>query len=91
VTVEGNKVPDEQIQEWLLELVGGSGSRLWLWEVDRVVKAVLSTADQPQEGVSPLQRVGNLVPTRQKRVQRPRKIAKNRVITTPNQLWWKGE
>ncbi len=86
-TESGEKISDEQIQEWLLELVSGEahvyGYKLLaecLWNQYRLKL-------NHKKSYRLCKALDILQPQRQKRFKHPRKLPENRVITGPNQLW----
>lgn len=87
VTEAGMKICDEQIKEWLLELVSGEehvyGYKLLaesLWNNHRLKL-------NHKKSYRLCKELDILQPQRQKRFKHPRKLPENRVITGPNQLW----
>lgn len=87
LTTTGEKVSDEQIQEWLSELVMGEGFaygyRKLTIQLRRDHQLVIS-----KKKVYRLCKAMDLLrPQREKRIQYPKKLARNRIITGSNQLW----
>ncbi|NQX49907.1 IS3 family transposase [Paenibacillus tritici] len=87
ITESGEKISDEQIQEWLLELVAGEehvyGYKLLakcLWNQYRLKL-------NHKKSYRLCQALDILQPQRQKRFKHPRKLPENRLITGPGQLW----
>lgn len=87
LTESGEKISDEQIREWLLELIAGEeyvyGYKLLaecLWNQYRLKLNHKKCYRLCKE-------LDILQPQRQKRFKHPRKLPENRVITGPNQLW----
>lgn len=83
----GEKISDEQIQEWLLELVSGEehvyGYKLLaecLWNQHKLVLNHKKCYRLCKE-------LDLLLPQRPKRFKHPRKLPENRIITGPKQLW----
>lgn len=83
----GTKVSDEQIKEWLLELVSGEeyvyGYKLLaecLWNEHRL-------RINHKKSYRLCGELEILQPQRKKKFKHPRKLPENRVITGPNQLW----
>jgi putative transposase len=80
-------VPDEQIKEWLSELVMGEGFayryRKLTIQLRREYHLVIS-----KKKVYWLCKAMDLLrPQRDKRISYPKKLARNRIITGSNQLW----
>jgi putative transposase len=87
VTQAGQKVPDEQIKEWLSELVMGEGFaygyRKLTIQLRRAYQLVIS-----KKKVYRLCKAMDLLrPQREKQIRYPKKLARNRIITGSNQLW----
>ena len=87
LTATGEKVSDEQIQEWLSELVMGEGFaygyRKLTIQLRRDHQLVIS-----KKKVYRLCKAMDLLrPQREKRIPYPKKLARNRIITGSNQLW----
>jgi len=87
LTETGEKICDEQIKEWLLELVAGEehvyGYKLLaecLWNEHRLKL-------NHKKSYRLCKELDILQPQREKRFKHPRKLPENRVITGPNQLW----
>jgi putative transposase len=87
LTETGEKISDEQIQEWLLELISGEehvyGYRLLatcLWNAYRLEL-------NHKKSYRLCRALDILQPQRQKRFKHPRKLPENRIITSPHQLW----
>ncbi|PLZ81024.1 IS3 family transposase, partial [Fischerella thermalis] len=83
--IVGNKVPDEPLQEWLLESIAGAayGYR----KLTMLLKRDHPLRINHKKVHRLCKALGILRPQRQRRIQHPRKMAKNRVITASNQLW----
>lgn len=86
-TEKGSTVTDEQIKEWLLELLEGEehvyGYKL-LAQCIRNQHAVILGKKKSYRICKEL----GILQKQRKRIQRyPRRLAKNRTITGPNQLW----
>ncbi|MCA0758756.1 IS3 family transposase [Paenibacillus sp. N4] len=86
-TADGLKVSDEQIQEWLLELVEGEesvyGYKLLaqcLWNERKLILGKHKAYRLCKE-------LGILQKQREKKLKHPRRLPKNRLVTGPNQLW----
>lgn len=87
LTESGEKISDEQIKEWLLELVSGEehvyGYKLLAESLRKQHKLILNH----KKSYRLCKELGILQPQRQKRFKHPRKLPENRIITGPNQLW----
>jgi putative transposase len=86
-TVDGQKISDEQIKEWLLELVEGEehiyGHKL-LAECLRLEKELVLNHKKCYRLCDELD---ILHPQRKANTKHPRKLARNHLVTGPNQLW----
>lgn len=86
-TESGEKISDEQIQEWLLELVSGEehvyGYKLLAECLWNQYKLELNH----KKSYRLCKVLDILQPQREKRFKHPRKLPENRIITGPNQLW----
>lgn len=87
LTVFEEKICDEQIQEWLLELISGEehvyGYKLLAESLCKQYGLVLNH----KKNYRLCKELDILQPQRQKRFKHPRKLPENRVVTGPNQLW----
>lgn len=87
LTEFGDKISDEQIQEWLLELVSGEehvyGYKLLAECLPKEHKLILNH----KKSYRLCDELDILQPQRQKRFKHPRRLPENRMITGPNQLW----
>lgn len=87
LTESGEKICDEQIQEWLLELVAGEehvyGYKLLAKCLGNQYGLVLNH----KKSYRLCQALEILQPKRQKRSKHPRRLPENRLITGPGQLW----
>jgi len=87
LTVDGRKVCDEQIKEWLVELAEGEeyvyGYKL-LTECLRREKGLILNK---KKGYRLCKELGLLKTQWKKRRKHPRRLPRNRLVTGPNQLW----
>lgn len=87
MTTTGQKVSDDQIKEWLMELVAGEehvyGYRLLAECLRKDRQLVLNH----KKAYDLCKELGLLQKRRQPKTKHPRKLARNHVITGPNQLW----
>lgn len=87
LTTSGEKVSDEQIKEWLMELAEGEehiyGYRLLAECLRKDQKLILNH----KKSYGLCEELGLLQKPRQRKNKHPRRIARNHVITAPNQLW----
>ncbi|WP_231633368.1 IS3 family transposase [Numidum massiliense] len=86
-TNSGQKVSDEQIKEWLMELVSGDG---YAYGYRKLTVALRSTYDlviNKKKVYRLCKRLGILLPQRRKRIRHPRRLARNRLVERSNELW----
>jgi putative transposase len=83
----GTKVPDEQIQEWLMELIAGDGYAYGYRKLTVLLRREYSLVINKKKVYRLCKELGVLRPQRQKKAKFPRKIARNRTITGSNQLF----
>lgn len=87
LTLEGRKVSDEQIKEWLMELVEGEehiyGYKLLAECLRNQYGLILSN----KKGYRLCKELGILQDQRKPKSKHPRRLPKNRLVTGPNQLW----
>lgn len=87
LTTAGQRVSDEQIKEWLLELVEGEehvyGYKLLAQCLRNEQQLILGN----HKSYRLCKELGILQKQRQKKSKHPRRLPKNHLITGPNQLW----
>ncbi|OYD06075.1 IS3 family transposase [Paludifilum halophilum] len=86
-TDKGEKVADEQISEWLMEMIAGSGSAYGYRKLTVLLRREYHLVINHKKVYRLCKRLDILRPQRQKRVKHPRRIARNRTVTASNQLW----
>lgn len=83
----GKRISDEQIKEFLLELIAGEcngyGYRKLAIQLRRDYKLIINK----KKVYRLCKELDILRPQRRKKISYPRKLARNRVITESNQLW----
>jgi putative transposase len=87
LTTDGTKVSDEQIKEWLMEAIESDGFAYGYLKLTHLLRREHGLVINKKK-VYRLCRELDVLKT-QRKVQRkyPRKLARNRIITAPNQLW----
>lgn len=85
--INGTKVSDEQIQEWLMELISGDGYAYGYRKLTVCLRKDYQIVINKKKVYRLCKQLGILRPQRQKRVIYPRKLARNRTITDSNQLF----
>lgn len=80
-------ISDEQIKEWLLELVVGEESAYGYRKLTLCLKKQYNLIINKKKVYRLCKELDILAPQRQKKIKHPRRIAINREITGSNQLW----
>ena len=85
---EGHKISDEQIEEYLMEYhqddnVGALGYKKWT----TLLRDQFNLIINKKKVYRLCEELGILKDRKSKQSKHPRKLAKNRVVTGPNQLW----
>ena len=83
----GKKVSDEQIKEFLLELIAGEYSNFGYRKLTKMLRRIYKLEVNKKKVYRLCKELGILRPQRRKRTKYPRKLARNRNITASNQLW----
>ena len=83
----GKKVSDEQIKEYLLELVSGECSGYGYRKLTVMLRRQYKLKINKKKVYRLCKELDILRPQRRKKISHPRKLARNRVITKSNQLW----
>lgn len=86
-TTEGKKVSDEQISEWIMELITGQGATYGYRKLTILLKRDYGLVINHKKVYRLCKTLGILRPQRKKRRKPPQPIAINRVVTGSNQLW----
>lgn len=84
---DGKKIPDEQIKEFLLELIAGEYNNFGYRKLAKILRRIYKLQINKKKVYRLCKELGILRPQRRKRIKHPRKLARNRVITASNQLW----
>lgn len=87
VTTDGKRISDEQIKEWLLELVAGEGQAYGYRKLTIALQREQRLVINKKKVYRLCDELDLLRPQRQIKPKHPRKIAVNREITASNQLW----
>lgn len=86
-TNQGRPVSDEQIKEWLLELISGEESNYGYRKLTICLQREYGMTINKKKVYRLCAELDILQPQRRKRNHHPRKLANNREITDSNQLW----
>ncbi|GGB63940.1 integrase [Lentibacillus populi] len=88
INEDGKKVSDEQIKEFLLELISGECNGYGYRKLTLALRRDQYKLKINKKKVYRLcKELDILKPQRRKKISHPRKLARNRVITESNQLW----
>jgi putative transposase len=86
-TVYGGRVADDQVKEYVRELIRGDGFYYGYHKLTHALRREYRLVINKKKVYRLCKEMDVLRPQRQKRAQHPRKLARNRVVTGPNQLW----
>lgn len=86
-TEDGKPVSDEQIKEWLLEFIAGEESSYGYRNLTLCLRRQKKLIISYKKVYRLCKEMDVLAPAKRIRIKHPRRIAKNREITGPNQLW----
>ncbi|MFC7747635.1 IS3 family transposase, partial [Lentibacillus kimchii] len=81
------RISDEQIQEWLMELISGSGYNYGYHKLTAALRREYGLVVNKKKIYRLCQELGILRRQHRKQIHYPRRIARNRIITGSNQLW----
>ncbi|MCR8636972.1 IS3 family transposase [Paenibacillus radicis (ex Xue et al. 2023)] len=87
LTKTGQKVSDEQIKEWLLELAEGEEHVYGYKLLAQCLRNEHELILDKKKSYRLCKELGILHKQREKKNKHPRRLAKNRLVTEPNQLW----
>ncbi|MBC7344685.1 MAG: IS3 family transposase, partial [Clostridia bacterium] len=86
-TREGKVVPDEEVKEWLYELISGDGFPYGYRKLTAVLKREYGLIVNHKKVYRLCKELGILLPQRKKKFSRPRQLAQRESVSGPNQLW----
>lgn len=81
------KISDEQIKEWLLELISGEAHIYGYKFLAECLRQEYQLRINHKKSHRLCKELGILQEQRQKKFKHPRRLPENRIITGPNQLW----
>lgn len=87
LTTIGQKVSDEQIEEWLSELVEGEEHGYGYRNLAHALYVQRDLILNHKKAYRLCKELGLLQNKREKKGKYPRRLARNRIVTGPNQLW----
>ena len=86
-TKDGKKVSNEQVKEWLMEAIEGDGFGYGYLKLTYWLKRKHNLVINKKKVYRLCEELGVLKPQRKLKRKHPRKLARNRDVTGPNQLW----
>jgi putative transposase len=87
LTFDGDKIPDEQIKEWLCDLVCEDGFPYGYRKLTACLREEHCLAINHKKVYRLCKELNILKPQRKLKDKHPRRLARRDVISTPNQLW----
>lgn len=87
MSLEGRRVSNEQIKEWLLELVEGEEQEYGYKLLAQCIRDTQGLVFGNKKSYRLCKELQILHKQRVKKVQHPRRLPRNHTITGPNQLW----
>ncbi|MGB9887966.1 MAG: DDE-type integrase/transposase/recombinase, partial [Moorellales bacterium] len=87
LTRQGEVVPDEQVKEWLCEIISGDGFPYGYRKLTAVPKQEYGLIVNHKKVYRLCKELGILLPQRKKNFSRPRQLARREDVSGPNQLW----
>lgn len=86
-TKDGEKVSNEQVKEWLMDAIEGDGFGYGYLKLTYWLKYKHDLVINKKKVYRLCKELGVLKPQRKLKPKHPRKLARNRDVTGPNQLW----
>jgi putative transposase len=86
-TQDGKPVSDEQICEWIMELLAGEGAAYGYRKLTVLLKRRHQLKINKKKVYRLCKKMDVLRPQRKLKIKHPKRLANNRVITGSNQLW----
>lgn len=86
-THDKRKISDEQIKEWIMTEIAGDGLTYGYVKLAKLLKREYGVVVNKKKMYRLCKELDVLKPQRRVKIKHPRKLAKNREITAPNQLW----
>ena len=87
VTREGTKIPDGQILNWIVEILETDNPQYGYHKITGVLHRRYRVVISFKKVYRLLKSMALLWPQRRRKPQHPRRLARNWVVTRPNQLW----
>jgi len=86
-TFDGRKVCYMQIKEWIMELIEGDGFGYGYYKLTMALRKQYKLIINKKKVYRLCKELGILKPQREIKPKHPGRLAKNRIVTAPNQLW----
>jgi putative transposase len=86
-TNQGKKVKDTKIKEYLMELIEGKSCVYGYRKLTKDLRKHYKLIINKKKVYRLCKELDILMPQREKKTKYPRRLAKNRIVTGPNQLW----
>lgn len=86
-TFDGRKVCDMQIKEWIMELIEGDGFAYGYYKLTIALRKEYKLIINKKKVYRLCKELGILTHQREIKPKHPRRLARNRIVTAPNQLW----
>lgn len=83
----GSRIPDEQIKEWLMELISGPCYNYGYYKLTMALRRDYHLTINKKKVYRLCKELGILRRQHRRRVHYPKQVARNRKITGSNQLW----
>ena len=87
LTMSGGKVSNEQVKEWLMELVSGEEHGYGYELLTECLRAQYLLKINEKKTYRLCKELDILQPQRRKKIHYPRRLARNHTVTDENQLW----
>jgi putative transposase len=87
VDIHGNSVSDEQIKEYIMELIEGEGYAYGYHKLTICLRRKYKLVINKKKVYRLCKELDVLKPQRRVKRKHPRRVARNRTVTAPNQLW----
>lgn len=84
-TQDGRKVSDEQVKDWIMDALEGDGFAYGYLKLTYWLKRKFSLIINKKKVYRLCKELGILKPQRKIKERHPRKLARNREVTAPNQ------
>lgn len=83
----GKQISDHQIKDWLMELIAGEEDSYGYRKLTKALRRQYQLVINKKKTYRLCKELGILKKQRQLKAHHPRRLARNRIVTGPNQLW----